>query len=457
MRTNTVSTVKAIRRSPRSAKAVDGFGFGSGSPVVTSDGLTSESALVWTIWQANGAGENAQLRAYDAVPVNGQMHLRWSAPIGTATKFAPPAVSDNRVYVGTRDGHVIGFGSPVDQPFTVSPPTLNFGSTVLYTQKQQLITLTTRRDVEISAKPTSSSSLFTVGNTTPSSYPVELEAGDTFTVPVTFTPTAKAIASGSITLQLDDEPAFVVSTQGLGQVAGGDLTSFPDQVSLGGAPINGGPISQPITFTNTGASALHVTSRSVPGPSAYMTVTGLPADGATLAAGQSVIATVTFAPKAAGLFSANLVVRTDAPAPGNTIISVPITGTAALPAHLVITPEVSYFGAVRLGTTATRYVTLKNTGGTPLTITKSKPPALGRGFSVPQLFGLDEGTTIGPGRSQTIGVSFTPAIANTTARLLGHQRRRRFGIAHLAFRRDRLRAQGRILDGRPSGSRLHDR
>jgi hypothetical protein len=36
--------------------------------------------------------------------------LRWSAPIGTANKFSVPTFDANRVYVGTRDGHVIAFG-----------------------------------------------------------------------------------------------------------------------------------------------------------------------------------------------------------------------------------------------------------------------------------------------------------------------------------------------------------
>jgi hypothetical protein len=88
----------------------DLFGFGSGSPVVTSNGTTPGSALVWTTWEPDEGGTNAQLRAYDAVPVNGRPVLRWSAPIGTANKFSVPTFDGNRVYVGTRNGRVIAFG-----------------------------------------------------------------------------------------------------------------------------------------------------------------------------------------------------------------------------------------------------------------------------------------------------------------------------------------------------------
>ncbi|MBV6702339.1 PQQ-binding-like beta-propeller repeat protein [Kitasatospora aureofaciens] len=94
------------------ATSNEGFGYGSGSPVVTSNGTGPSSALVWAVWSGSGAGGvGGELRVYDAVPVNGVMHLRRSFPIGTAAKFVVPATDGGRVFVGTRDGHVVGFGS----------------------------------------------------------------------------------------------------------------------------------------------------------------------------------------------------------------------------------------------------------------------------------------------------------------------------------------------------------
>lgn len=90
----------------------EGFGYGSGSPVVTSNGTNPGSALVWAVWSGSGAGGvGGELRVYDAVPVNGVMHLRRSFPIGTAAKFVVPATDSGRVFVGTRDGHIVAFGS----------------------------------------------------------------------------------------------------------------------------------------------------------------------------------------------------------------------------------------------------------------------------------------------------------------------------------------------------------
>ncbi|HEX4825788.1 MAG TPA: hypothetical protein VFV19_15915 [Candidatus Polarisedimenticolaceae bacterium] len=92
------------------ASSTDNFGFGSSSTVVTSNGTTSGSALVWTVFMPDGSGVNAALRAYDAVPSAGAPVLRYSAPVGTASKFNPPGIGFGRVYVGARDGHVLGFG-----------------------------------------------------------------------------------------------------------------------------------------------------------------------------------------------------------------------------------------------------------------------------------------------------------------------------------------------------------
>ncbi|GHI10443.1 hypothetical protein AQI88_30765 [Streptomyces cellostaticus] len=89
----------------------EGFGYASGSPAVTSNGTVSGSALIWVVWSGTSpGGVGGELRVYDAVPVNGTMHLRRSFPIGTASKFMVPATDRGRVYVATRDGHLVAFG-----------------------------------------------------------------------------------------------------------------------------------------------------------------------------------------------------------------------------------------------------------------------------------------------------------------------------------------------------------
>ena len=89
------------------------FGFGSGAPVVTSNGTGAGSAVVWVMARPgiseDGAGSS--LLAYRAVPDgSGQMALLRAFPIGVAAKFSAPATDQGRVYVATQDGHVLGFG-----------------------------------------------------------------------------------------------------------------------------------------------------------------------------------------------------------------------------------------------------------------------------------------------------------------------------------------------------------
>ncbi len=98
----------------------DALGFGSSAPVVTSDGDASGSALVWIVWNPNESGQGAELRAYDALPVDGVLPLRFRAPIGVGSKFNPPGVAANHVYVGTRDGHVVGFGLATGLPVSAA-------------------------------------------------------------------------------------------------------------------------------------------------------------------------------------------------------------------------------------------------------------------------------------------------------------------------------------------------
>ena len=143
------------------ASSPDVFGWGSGPPVITSDGTTSGSALVWTVWSANRSGAGGQLRAYDPVPVNGKPVLRYSAPIGTATNYSIPGVGAGRLYVGTRDGKVLGFGSPVTQPLGGSG--LSFPRTTIGSSDQMTLTLTADRDLTLSSLG-SSSDQFTLGH-----------------------------------------------------------------------------------------------------------------------------------------------------------------------------------------------------------------------------------------------------------------------------------------------------
>jgi hypothetical protein len=128
--------------------------------------------------------------------VEGTPQLLWSAPIGQSAKFNPPGVGDNRIYVGTRDGHVIAFGPPLSAALTGNA--LSFPTTTIGKSSTQTAVFTAHEDVSVSSLA-SSDTRFATGAITPA-LPVMLHDGDTVTVPVTFSPAVAGAASGSLSV-----------------------------------------------------------------------------------------------------------------------------------------------------------------------------------------------------------------------------------------------------------------
>ena len=199
------------------------FGFGSGSPVVTSNGSSPSSAVVWEVYEAGENGANGRLEAYRAVPPASctasapcTLSELWSAPIGTAAKFTVPATDDGRVYVGTRGGHVLCFGVPA--PLT-GPAPVKFGDVkVGSTSAARDITVTATTTVTISRIGASTDGgpyQFSAGTPLlagkPVSLPVTLRKGQKLTVPVRSHPTAPGSVTGALNIHTNATGYPVVS------------------------------------------------------------------------------------------------------------------------------------------------------------------------------------------------------------------------------------------------------
>jgi iron transport multicopper oxidase len=368
------------------------FGFGSSPPVVTSNGTSPGTGLVWIIYSPDGTGVGGELRAYDTRPVGGTLPLRVQLPIGRASKFNPPGVGDGRIYVGNRDGHVLGFGNTAPVTLTGSPVDLGVvGVGGVAVAPFQLLASQT---VTVSALA-SSSSEFTPSTVTPP-LPITLGAGAILSGIVAFQPASAGLRTGAL-VATTDSGTFALGVSGTGLVAGPSLQASAQALAFDPTLVGQQTILA-ITFTNLGDTPLPVSSVSVAGPP--FSLTGAPAGGFVMGPGQSVTITVTFAPSAGGTFQDNLTLASSA---GPVVI--PLSGSAVEPARLDVDPAAVDFGTVQIGQSKAQSFTVSNGGGQRLTITRSKPPSTGVGFTGSA---LPEGTSLGPGESRAVTVTFAP-------------------------------------------------
>jgi predicted lipoprotein with Yx(FWY)xxD motif len=382
----------------------DTFRGGSGSPVVTSNGADPASALLWEVDRGAG-GPSGTLEAFDAIPTaSGQLPMIWSAPIGTATKFSVPATDSGRVYVGTLDGHVIGFGSPDKAPLSGTP--LAFNQLAVGSSSCLTATVTATASVTVTGVTASSASApgpFTVnqpnGCAAAVTFPQTLTAGQTLTVPVTFAPTAPGGATGALAFATST-PNFStvdVSVSGIGTQTGFFASSA--SLQFGTVP-TGSSGSLQTVITNGGTAAETVTSTISPtGP---FSASGLPANGTSIGPGGSVTVTVTFKPTAATGATGSLSVTGSL---GGTVATVSLGGTGVTgQGTLSASPALVSFGPVPLGQQATQTAGISNTGNLPMTISGFSAPTVPFGTPVP----VPTGITLGPGDTAVLPVTFTP-------------------------------------------------
>lgn len=371
------------------------FGYTSGSPVVTSNGTTSGTGVVWVVWSSGPTGANAELRAYSPEPDgSGALTELWSSPIGTGVKFTTPATSDGRVYVGTRDGKILAFGRPANSALTGSP--VSFGNVPVSTTGNATLTVTATKSLNVTA--ISATSPFAV---TAPALPHAMNPGDTLSIPMTFVPGGTGTISGTVTATTDSGPISFTAS-GYGTKPG--LGANPPNAVFDDQPV-GLSVTQNIQVTNTGTDT--ETIGAVTTPATPYSVTGLPAPGATVAPGGSFIASVTYNPTVTGTNTDSVTVTSTSPDdPGVTHkVTISLTGNSIVgQGHLTVSPWPLDFGTVPLGSTVTKTFSITNTGNIPVTVTKAKAPDSDFSSASP----LPEGQVIGPGQTYVQQVTFTP-------------------------------------------------
>ena len=409
----------------------ESFGYTSGSPLVTSNGTTAGSAVVWVVYanDSKESGAGAQLRAYSAMPTGGNLPLLYSAKIGKSSKFSVPTAYEGRVYVGTRDGHLLAYGSsagapvlapglqlgavPVGQSRTIELPiatarALSFTSSVTARGVEQVpggaIHATELAKNTHTAGPSvigpSGNSTFAQGVITVHQPPLgrAFPAGSTLRVKVTFAPAHAGPLVGELEIPTS-AGTRAVTISGYGTKPGLVLSAPP--LDFGTIQTGAGGKRLSITFSNSWTGPERITGFRLPrGP---YTVTGLPAPGTILAPREAITASVWFNPSRAGSYPSSLRISSDQ---GSSVVPVRAaahTGSS----RLTVASRRLDVGSVRVGHSKLVTLTVSNTGTVPLRITRAIAPS--EPFSAP--VALPEGISLDPGASVHIRIAFRPTSA----------------------------------------------
>lgn len=121
-----VHVTNGVASIDRAGTASTPVGFGTGSPVVSSSGTASGTALVWQVELPNTTDETVpELRSYLPVPDPTTHHLTMVSHIPLphpVDKFIVPTIDRGQVFIGTADGHLLAYeacsGTPLAGDFT---------------------------------------------------------------------------------------------------------------------------------------------------------------------------------------------------------------------------------------------------------------------------------------------------------------------------------------------------
>lgn len=215
------------------------------------------------LWVSDVDGYN--LRVYNAIPVNGQLQLIKTANVAGITKFTRPVFGDGRAYLGTVQGALYCFGSPVNLPLTCTSPN-DFGSVVINsTSTTRTIQCQANVDTQVTSINIKSSN-FQISSLP--TLPFSLTNGQNISFQAVFAPSAPGPLSNDVLLATTNSIAgfsnsVPVSLKGIGDSLAPLLAVTPNVVSFQGV-ITGqeaGGRDQSIIFDNQGDGVLTINGK----------------------------------------------------------------------------------------------------------------------------------------------------------------------------------------------------
>ncbi|KAK3330104.1 WSC domain-containing protein [Apodospora peruviana] len=384
---------------------------GVGQPTVTTNKGQAGSAILWI------ADVNTGLQAFKAVPdSNGLLQPINLPALPGINKFQRPAFGDGRLFV-TAENKIFGLGSPVNLPLKCTDP-VNFGTVETDSSGTTTVSCTANIAITKINGATTADPRFKVTN---SSLPTgAVAAGATFSFPVTWDITEKSLAPientsyGKVIPGPEGTVLNILTTNGPGGYTNavpislsGTIVSktpflfiSPGQVDFGGLVLGTDQsalgLTASATIQNVGNSPLTILGMAWSAGGQYTNVTfaggkatfgqgfaatSFPTPGSKLADGQTLGIPLSFSATTAGSRSVTLTVWSDGGI--DTLLLSASAGNAPIASIAVSTSEGGWdtstpvkldFGDVLGGKTVTRKIRICNSGGSVLTITKSKPP-----------------------------------------------------------------------------------
>jgi hypothetical protein len=260
------------------------------------------------------------------------------------------------------------------------------------------------------------------------SLPFTLTSGQSVTVNLAFAPVSGGSASGSFSLVSSaisthdrsgkhnsvSTATTIVVLNGSGSVPSpvvtpGVLVAYPSSLGFSALQV-GSSQTLSATLTNSGGTAVTISQATIlqttSGNSFTLNGLGLPT---TLAAGQRVTFSVTFAPLSAGSASGSVSIYSDA---SNPTLMISLAGTGMAQGQLAVTPVSADFGSVTVGTSKTQSATLVASGSS---VTVSSASVTDTEFS---LSGIAFPVTIAAGQSMPFTLTFVPRASGTAAATL---------------------------------------
>jgi len=387
-------------------------------------------------------------------------------------KFTRPAFGDGRYYVATSSGSIFAFGAPVALPLTCSSP-LDFGSVGIGGSSTLIMNCTANIAITKIVGLSIASSLFQAQN---SSLPTgSLKSGATFSFPVTFNMTVFVLSSGSSSatsvkpgvqataLTLYTQNGMTgYSTQQSASLTGTAVSQSPwlsinplhvnfPEVVIGSAAGAGGS-STTFVIQNIGKANLTISgyafNNDQNGPNTNVTFSAvtkldvngcfstqdLPAIGTVIPSGGSITVSASFNTTTVGNLYSLLNVYSNG---GSAYVI--LSGTAnTLPMALleqytneggwITIPDCAIpadgctiqvdIGSLPSTGSLLQTIRLTNTGGSDLTITKSKPPTGSILGATNPSTDFSEGLEIHPGNKTTAIVFFQPGSAQLNSALV---------------------------------------